>query len=145
MEGLGRKGCGALLVLLGALPAVHTHVSGIMIVPFVGMLWRDPPDHTRLRRLVQRSFGPAAIREWTPRIEQIARRLLAEGLELAAAGQDRRGRLVRTEVELGPVGRGCRGSTILWPTLASPSASCGAAPRSPPARVAPRALRVRPR
>jgi 8-oxo-dGTP pyrophosphatase MutT (NUDIX family) len=28
--------------LLGALPAVHTHVSGIMIVPFVGMLWRDP-------------------------------------------------------------------------------------------------------
>jgi 8-oxo-dGTP pyrophosphatase MutT (NUDIX family) len=28
--------------LLGALPAVHTHVSQIMIVPFVGMLWRDP-------------------------------------------------------------------------------------------------------
>jgi 8-oxo-dGTP pyrophosphatase MutT (NUDIX family) len=28
--------------LLGALPPVHTHVSGIMIVPFVGMLWRDP-------------------------------------------------------------------------------------------------------
>src|SRR5919198_247678 len=28
--------------LLGALPPVHTHVSGILIVPFVGMLWRDP-------------------------------------------------------------------------------------------------------
>jgi 8-oxo-dGTP pyrophosphatase MutT (NUDIX family) len=28
--------------LLGALPAVHTHVSGILIVPFVGMVWRDP-------------------------------------------------------------------------------------------------------
>jgi 8-oxo-dGTP pyrophosphatase MutT (NUDIX family) len=28
--------------LLGSLPVVHTHVSGIMIVPFVGMLWRDP-------------------------------------------------------------------------------------------------------
>lgn len=41
-----------------------------------GMLWRDPPDHTRLRRLVSRSFGPSAINEWTPRIEQIARELL---------------------------------------------------------------------
>jgi 8-oxo-dGTP pyrophosphatase MutT (NUDIX family) len=28
--------------LLGALEPVHTHVSGILIVPFVGMLWRDP-------------------------------------------------------------------------------------------------------
>jgi cytochrome P450 len=43
-----------------------------------GMLWRDPPDHTRLRRLVSRSFGPSAINEWTPRIEEIARRLLTD-------------------------------------------------------------------
>src|SRR5438445_2627269 len=28
--------------LVGALPPVHTHVTGIMIVPFVGFLWRDP-------------------------------------------------------------------------------------------------------
>jgi 8-oxo-dGTP pyrophosphatase MutT (NUDIX family) len=28
--------------VLGALPSVHTHVSGILIVPFVGLLWRDP-------------------------------------------------------------------------------------------------------
>jgi 8-oxo-dGTP pyrophosphatase MutT (NUDIX family) len=28
--------------LLGALPAVHTRVTGILIVPFVGFLWRDP-------------------------------------------------------------------------------------------------------
>jgi 8-oxo-dGTP pyrophosphatase MutT (NUDIX family) len=28
--------------LVGALPPVHTHVSGILIVPFVGFLWRDP-------------------------------------------------------------------------------------------------------
>lgn len=28
--------------LLGALPSVHTHVSGILIVPFVGLLHRDP-------------------------------------------------------------------------------------------------------
>ena len=28
--------------LLGALPAVHTRVTGILIVPFVGLLHRDP-------------------------------------------------------------------------------------------------------
>jgi 8-oxo-dGTP pyrophosphatase MutT (NUDIX family) len=28
--------------LLGALPAVHTHVTGILIVPFVGILRADP-------------------------------------------------------------------------------------------------------
>ena len=28
--------------LLGALPEVHTHVSGILVVPFVGILGRDP-------------------------------------------------------------------------------------------------------
>ena len=28
--------------LLGALEPVHTHVSGMLIVPFVGLLWRDP-------------------------------------------------------------------------------------------------------
>jgi 8-oxo-dGTP pyrophosphatase MutT (NUDIX family) len=28
--------------LVGALPAVHTNVTGILIVPFVGFLWRDP-------------------------------------------------------------------------------------------------------
>ena len=28
--------------LLGALPPVHTHVSGILVAPFVGILGRDP-------------------------------------------------------------------------------------------------------
>jgi 8-oxo-dGTP pyrophosphatase MutT (NUDIX family) len=28
--------------LIGALEPVHTHVSGILIVPFVGFLWKDP-------------------------------------------------------------------------------------------------------
>ena len=28
--------------LVGALDPVHTHVSGILVVPFVGILWRDP-------------------------------------------------------------------------------------------------------
>jgi cytochrome P450 len=41
-----------------------------------GMLWRDPPDHTRLRRLVQRSFTPSALANWYSRIDEIARGLL---------------------------------------------------------------------
>ena len=28
--------------LLGALPAVHTRVTGVLIAPFVGLLWTDP-------------------------------------------------------------------------------------------------------
>jgi 8-oxo-dGTP pyrophosphatase MutT (NUDIX family) len=28
--------------LVGSLPPVHTHVTGILIIPFVGFLWRDP-------------------------------------------------------------------------------------------------------
>jgi 8-oxo-dGTP pyrophosphatase MutT (NUDIX family) len=28
--------------LLGALEPVHTHVTGMLIVPFVGLLWQDP-------------------------------------------------------------------------------------------------------
>lgn len=28
--------------VLGALPPVHTRVTGMLIVPFVGMLWKDP-------------------------------------------------------------------------------------------------------
>ena len=28
--------------LVGSLPPVHTHVTGILIVPFVGFLWKDP-------------------------------------------------------------------------------------------------------
>lgn len=40
---------------------------------FLGM---NPPDHTRLRRLVSRAFTPARVKELTPRIETITRDLL---------------------------------------------------------------------
>ena len=40
------------------------------------MLFSDPPDHTRLRRLVSRDFTPRRIRELEPRIREIARELL---------------------------------------------------------------------
>jgi pimeloyl-[acyl-carrier protein] synthase len=40
------------------------------------MLFLDPPDHTRLRALVQRAFTPHALEALTPRIRQIAVDLL---------------------------------------------------------------------
>jgi pimeloyl-[acyl-carrier protein] synthase len=40
------------------------------------MLFLDPPDHTRLRALVQQAFTPRAIEALAPRIRQIAARLL---------------------------------------------------------------------
>lgn len=40
------------------------------------MLFRDPPDHTRLRGLVQRAFTPRMLDRIRPRIVDIARNLL---------------------------------------------------------------------
>ncbi len=39
--------------------------------PGISMLRTDPPDHTRLRKLVSKAFTPRAVRELEPRIEQI--------------------------------------------------------------------------
>jgi cytochrome P450 len=44
------------------------------------MLFRDPPDHTRLRRLVQRAFTPRVIDAWRERATQIADELLDQKL-----------------------------------------------------------------
>ena len=41
----------------------------------------DPPDHTRLRGLVQHAFTPRRVREMTPRIQQIVDDLLDECLQ----------------------------------------------------------------
>ena len=40
------------------------------------MLFRDPPDHERLRRLVQKAFTARRIARLEPRIEEITRELL---------------------------------------------------------------------
>jgi pimeloyl-[acyl-carrier protein] synthase len=40
------------------------------------ILFLDPPDHTRLRALVQQAFTPRALEALTPRIRQIAAHLL---------------------------------------------------------------------
>ncbi|WP_431901712.1 cytochrome P450 family protein [Nonomuraea sp. bgisy101] len=40
------------------------------------MLMADPPDHTRLRRLVQKAFTPRRIEELRPRVQQITDELI---------------------------------------------------------------------
>jgi hypothetical protein len=40
------------------------------------MLYRDPPDHTRLRAVVSRTFTPRAMEVWRPRVQQLVDELL---------------------------------------------------------------------
>jgi cytochrome P450 len=47
------------------------------------MLFTDPPDHTRLRGLVNKAFTPRVVDQLRPRMEQIVDELLAE---VAGAG-----------------------------------------------------------
>ena len=54
------------------------------------MLMSDPPDHTRLRRLVAREFTPRRIDALAPRIQQLADELL----DTMLANPDRRADLV---------------------------------------------------
>ena len=50
----------------------------------VNMLLKDPPDHTRLRRLVSKAFTARAVEQLRAGIEQIADELL-DGIELGVA------------------------------------------------------------
>ncbi|HEV8573436.1 MAG TPA: cytochrome P450 [Dehalococcoidia bacterium] len=48
------------------------------------MLTSDPPEHTRLRRLVSKAFTPRAVENLRPRIQEIVDYLLAEAGERGA-------------------------------------------------------------
>ncbi|MGH3199947.1 MAG: hypothetical protein ACRDNT_29420 [Streptosporangiaceae bacterium] len=49
----------------------------------VSMLDRDPPDHTRLRRLVSKAFTPRAVQALRPRIGGLVEALLDDMLDAA--------------------------------------------------------------
>lgn len=50
------------------------------------MLFRDPPDHTRLRSLVAKAFTPRRVEALAGRVEELVEELLAPGL--ARGGMD---------------------------------------------------------
>jgi cytochrome P450 len=62
-----------------------------------GMLDREPPDHTRLRRLVSKAFTPRRVAELRPTVEHIANQVVDD--LLAAGGGD----LIATVAEPLPV------------------------------------------
>ena len=45
------------------------------------MLFVDPPDHTRMRSLVNKAFTPRVVEQLRPRVQQIVDQLLTEALE----------------------------------------------------------------
>jgi hypothetical protein len=57
--------------LLGAFEPVHTRVTGVLIVPFVGLLWRDPrytPNADEIAEVLEFPladlFAAAEVREF---------------------------------------------------------------------------------
>ncbi|MFI5608767.1 cytochrome P450 [Amycolatopsis sp. NPDC051903] len=53
--------------------------------PVVSFLGLNPPDHTRLRRLVSKAFTPRTIEQLRPRVEAITARLISELLDAGTA------------------------------------------------------------
>ncbi|MCD2192076.1 cytochrome P450 [Actinomycetospora endophytica] len=49
------------------------------------MVFKDQPDHKRLRRLLSRAFTPRAVALMTPRVEEIATTLLREATDRPAS------------------------------------------------------------
>ncbi len=52
-----------------------------MLAEMAPFLFRDPPDHTRLRGLVQKAFTPRVVEGLRPRLEEICEGLLDTALE----------------------------------------------------------------
>ena len=53
--------------------------------PLPMMLTMDPPDHTRLRRIVARDFTPSAVAAWRPLVERLASEAVDRMLQEATA------------------------------------------------------------
>jgi cytochrome P450 len=55
--------------------------TGAVLAEMAPFLFRDPPDHTRLRGLVQKAFTPRVVEGLRPRLQQICDGLLDEAFE----------------------------------------------------------------
>ncbi|HEY2056991.1 MAG TPA: cytochrome P450 [Amycolatopsis sp.] len=71
-----------LLELAGRDPDEPVDENGRVIRAFLGL---NPPDHTRLRRLVSKAFTPRTVERLAPRIEAIADRLVTDLLDAGEA------------------------------------------------------------
>jgi len=65
-----------MLSQTGGLPALSPAARNVMSLFDLFMSSNDPPDHTRLRTLVQRAFTPRLIGSLRPYIENLANELL---------------------------------------------------------------------
>jgi cytochrome P450 len=67
-------------------PEVFSSAQGIgpERAPVAMMIAKDPPDHTRLRRLVSRAFTPKMVEQLAPRIQEIVDELLDAALPRGA-------------------------------------------------------------
>jgi cytochrome P450 len=76
-------------------PAHHTgsaHAKGKTGIPgersadlMTHLLNIDPPDHTRLRRLVSKAFTPRTVAEFAPRVQELTDRLIDDFAEKGSA------------------------------------------------------------
>ena len=55
--------------------------TGAVLAEMAPFLFRDPPDHTRLRGLVQKAFTPRVVEGLRPRLQEICDGLLDEAFE----------------------------------------------------------------
>lgn len=68
---------GRFKIFLEQLPADVQDAMGALKQSYsVGMLQSDPPDHTRLRALLNKAFTPRAVERMRPRIQVLMDRLL---------------------------------------------------------------------
>jgi 8-oxo-dGTP pyrophosphatase MutT (NUDIX family) len=71
--------------LLGSLPPVHTHVTGVLIVPFVGLLWEDPafvPNADEIAEILEYPVAELVARQREEAFEHEGRTYLTDVFDM---------------------------------------------------------------